>query len=448
MVLYNVTLPVYHAAKLKILLRMDNYIVAMMVVGLAALSMAWIPTLLERTPFSYPIVYLLLGMFIYSLPLGLPTPDPIWREDYVVRLTEMSVIISLMGTGLKIRRKFSFKRWRIPLRLISFTMLISIAAVAILGWSVLGFSIAGAVLLGAVLAPTDPVLAEQVQVGPPDDDNEDVVRFSLTAEAGLNDGSAFPFTWLAVVLAAAASAGYDGSWFTDWVLRDLLYRIVVGVGAGYLIGRVLAYLIFTLPKNTRFPKAQHGFLSLSATLATYGITELLHGYGFIAVFVTALTVSSIEEDHEYNLEMHDFVNQVERIAMVILLILFGGSLVTGILDYLTWQGGLIGLVFLFLIRPLSALPSLLGTYSTVKEKMAICFFGIRGIGSFFYLSFALDKEEFAEANELWSIVGFIVMVSIILHGITATKAIQALDTERMKSGRPIPKSDQTPDEIQ
>ncbi|MDX5422675.1 MAG: cation:proton antiporter [Hymenobacteraceae bacterium] len=424
---------------------MDNYIVAMTVVGLAALSMTWVPSLMERTPFSYPIVYLLLGILIYLLPLGLPSPDPIWREEYVVRLTELSVIISLMGTSLKIRRKFGLKRWRIPLRLVSITMLLSIAAIAFLGWTFLGFSVAGAVLLGAVMAPTDPVLAEQVQVGPPDDEEEDVVRFSLTAEAGLNDGSAFPFTWLAVVLAIAAGTG--GDWFADWVLRDLLYRIVVGAGAGYLMGRGLAYLIFRLPQKTKFPKAQHGFLSLSATLATYGVTEMLHGYGFIAVFVAGLTMSSIEEEHEYNMEMHDFVNQVERIIMVVLLVLFGGSLVTGILDYLTWQGAIVGIVFLLLVRPVTALPSMLGTYSTFKEKLAVCFFGIRGIGSFFYLSFALDKVSFPEANELWSVVAFIVMVSIILHGVTATTAITFLDIERKKKGRPVLRSDQTPDEI-
>ncbi|MCC9165235.1 cation:proton antiporter [Pontibacter harenae] len=425
---------------------MDNYIVAMTIIGLAALSMAWIPDLMERTIVSYPIVYLLLGMLIYLLPLGLPTPDPIWREDYVVRLTELSVIISLMGTGLKIRRKFSLKDWRIPLRLVSITMLLCIGAVALLGWSMLGFSVAGAILLGASLAPTDPVLAEQVQVGPPDDKEEDVVRFSLTSEAGLNDGSAFPFTWLAVVL--AVSAGTNGNWFRDWVLLNLLYRIIVGVGVGYLIGRGLAYVIFKLPRKTNFPKVQHGFLSLSATLVTYGITELLHGYGFIAVFVAGLTVSSIEEENEYNIEMHDFVNQVERIIMVILLVLFGGSLVTGILDYLTWKGALVGLALLFIIRPIAAFPSMLGTYSTTKEKLAVSFFGIRGIGSFFYLSFALDQASFPEEEELWSIIAFIVMVSIILHGLTATKAIDILDRERIKSGRPVLEADQTPDEIQ
>lgn len=425
---------------------MDDYIIAITVLGIAALSMAWVPKIMDKTYFSYPVVYLLLGMLLYLVKVDLPSPDPLWRESYVVRLTEMSVIVSLMGTGLKIRRKFSLKNWRIPLRLVSLTMLLSIGALAFLGWSVLGFSLAAAVLLGAVLAPTDPVLAEEVQVGPPDDIEEDVVRFSLTAEAGLNDGSAFPFTWLAIALAVAAGSSSMG-WFQDWVLYDLFYRIIAGIVIGYLIGRILAYLIFRLPKKSKFPEATDAFLALSATLVTYGITELAHGYGFIAVFVAALTMSSQEEEHEYHTRMHDFINQVERILMVILLVLFGGSIVTGILEHLTWQGALVGLAFLFIIRPVTTFPSLLGTYSTVKERLAISFFGIRGIGSFFYLSFALDEAEFAEAGQLWSIVGFVVMVSIILHGVTASWAIRGLDKERKKEGRPVLETDQTPDEM-
>lgn len=412
---------------------MSTYILVMTVVGLAALSMAWVPSLLKRTFISYPIVFMVLGMLVYLLPYELPQPDPIWQEDYVVHLTELIVIISLMGSGLKLRRKVSWKNWQVPLRLVSITMLLCIACLAVLGWGVLGLAPAAAVLLGAVLAPTDPVLAEQVQVGPPNEKEEDDVRFSLTAEAGLNDGMAFPFTWLAVVIAVAA--GTEGGWFGDWLLRDLLYRIVAGTIMGYLVGRGLAYLIFQLPKKTRFPKAQDGFLALSATLVSYGFTELIHGYGFIAVFVTAVTMSSFEPEHEYHVEMHDFINQVEHILMVMLLLVFGGSLVFGLLNFLTWQGAVVGLVFLFIIRPLAGLIGMLGISMPFHEKMAISFFGIRGIGSFFYLSFALDKIDFVDANQLWSVVGFIVMVSIILHGLTASKAMRYLDYRRNRRGK-------------
>jgi sodium/hydrogen antiporter len=405
----------------------------MTLVGLAALSMAWVPKLLKPTFLSYPMVFMLAGMLVYLLPYELPQPDPIWQEDYVLHLTELIVIISLMGSGLKLRRNVSWSNWKVPLRLVSITMLLCIAGLALLGWGVLGLAPAAAVLLGAVLAPTDPVLAEQVQVGPPEEKFEDDVRFSLTAEAGLNDGMAFPFTWLAIVIAVAA--GTEGGWFGDWLMRDLLYRIVAGLGMGYLIGRGLAYLIFQLPKNSKFPKAQDGFLALSATFVSYGFTELIHGYGFIAVFVTAITMSSFEEEDEYHTEMHDFVNQVERILMVILLLLFGGSLVYGLLNYLTWEGVAIGLVFLFIIRPLAGIIGLWGIKIPFHEKFAISFFGIRGIGSFFYLSFALDKIDFVDADQLWSVVGFIVMVSIFLHGVTASKAMRYVDYRRKRAGR-------------
>ncbi|WP_439881011.1 cation:proton antiporter [Pontibacter sp. MBLB2868] len=407
---------------------MSTYILVLTLVGLAALSMAWVPSLLKRTFISYPMVFMLLGMLVYLLPYELPQPDPIWQEDYVVRLTELIVIISLMGSGLKLRRKVSLKNWKIPLRLVSITMLLCIAGLALLGWGVLGLAPAAAILLGAVLAPTDPVLAEQVQVGPPSEKEEDEVRFSLTAEAGLNDGMAFPFTWLAVVIAVAA--GTEGGWFGDWLLRDLLYRLVAGTVIGFVIGRVLAFLIFKLPRKTNFPKAQDGFMALSATLVSYGLTELAHGYGFIAVFITAITMSSFEPEHEYHTEMHDFVNQVEHILMVMLLLVFGGSLVYGLLNFLTWQGAIIGLAFLFIIRPLAGLIGLWGISLPFHEKIAISFFGIRGIGSFFYLSFALDKIDFVDADQLWSVVGFIVMVSIILHGFTASKAMGYLDRRR------------------
>lgn len=413
---------------------MSTYVLIITIVGLAALSMAWVPSLLKQSTFSYPIVFLVLGVLIYLLPTELPIPDPIWQENYVVHLTELSVIISLMSTGLKIRKKVNWHNWRVPLRLVSITMMLCIAGLAVLGWSVLGMSVAAAILLGAVLAPTDPVLAEQVQVGPPNEKEEDDVRFSLTAEAGLNDGMAFPFTWLAVVIAIAASAT-DSDWLGSWLWRDLLYRIGAGVAIGYLIGRGLAFLIFKLPQISKFPRAQEGFLALSATLVIYGITEMAHGYGFIAVFVGAITMSSCEPEHDYHTEMHDFVNQVEHILMVVLLMLFGGSLVFGLLDYLTWQGVVVGLVFLFVIRPLSGLLGMWGIKMPLREKLAISFFGIRGIGSFFYLSFALDKVTFVDADQLWSVVGFIVMVSIVLHGVTATKSMSYLDYLRGRSGK-------------
>jgi sodium/hydrogen antiporter len=215
-----------------------------------------------------------------------------------------------------------------------------------------------------------------------------------------------------------------------------LYKIVAGVGMGYLLGKLMAFLVFQVPKKIKgFPKARDGFVALSITLIVYGVTEMIHGYGFMAVFVAGLTLGGYERHHHYHKEMHDFTDQMERLLMVIVLIPFGGSLVKGMFDELTWQGALVGLALLFIIRPLSSWVGLLGINISPKEKMAISFFGIRGIGSFYYLAFAMYKTTFTHEEEIWAVVSFIVVVSIFLHGITAFPVMRHLDLRRLKEER-------------
>nr|MBA2745448.1 cation:proton antiporter [Flavisolibacter sp.] len=339
---------------------------------------------------------------------------------------ELVVIISLMGTGLKIDQPFSLKYWKVPFRLVSITMVLSIIMVTCIAHYFLGFDLPSSILLGAVLAPTDPVLASDVQVGPPLEKMHNNVRFSLTAEAGMNDGTAFPFTWLAIALMIN---GTDASILTQWVWYDLIYRIIAGVAAGFLFGRGLAYLIFRLPEKIKGIRTRDGLVAISTTLLVYSITEWIHGYGFIAVFVTAITIRNYELNSRYHTRMHDFTDQVERILVAIVLILFGGSLVSGILSHLDWLMALFGLIFVLVIRPLTSIITMLRSKMHLKEKMAISFFGIRGMGSFFYLSFALHQAFFPFHAELWSIVSFIVLISIVIHGLTATSVMQEIEFE-------------------
>ena len=418
---------------------MDSYILSLAIIGLAALSMAWMPYLSQKIRISYAVIYVAIGILFYSL-FGnvLPTPNPIKYADYAQHLTELVVIISIMGTGLKIDQPFSFKTWSIPFRLVTITMLLCIGLMFLLGRYVLGFNIASALLLGAALAPTDPVLASDVQVGPPMEDVKDNVRFSLTAEAGLNDGVAFPFTWLAIALAMmTVNKNFDVG---SWVFYDLIYRIVAGVGIGYAMGRFLAYLVFYLPDKKNFVVIKDGFVGIAATLLVYGVTELLHGYGFIAVFVTAITLRNSELNHQLHRELHNFTDQVERILVAIVLILFGGCLASGILNYLTWQMVLVGLAFIFIIRPVSGFLGLTGIPVHRKEKLAISFFGIRGIGSFFYLAFATNLYFFGYEKELWSLVSFIVLVSVIIHGLTANKVMKQITETFSEKVTDIPKT--------
>ncbi len=401
-----------------------EYIFALTVIGIAALGMAWMPSITKRLYVSYSIIYVIAGIVLYTVFGHLPSPDPHRESAITIRLTELVVIVSLMGSGLKIDQPFSLKTWAVPFRLVTLTMILCIAAVACLTHYFLGFNWATSILLGAVLAPTDPVLASDVQVGPPMEKTVDNVRFSLTAEAGMNDGMAFPFVWLAIVI---AGAGFGWDAISEWAARDFLYKIVAGVGCGYVLGRFLAYLVFYLPEKRNAVLVKDGFVGIAATLLVYGVTEFLLGYGFVAVFVTAITLRNYELNHRFHRKLHDFTDQIERMLVAIVLLLFGGSLVHGILSSLDLYMILFSLAFVLLVRPVLGLISLVGTKLHVKEKFAISFFGIRGIGSFFYLSFALEQAQFPHSKELWSILCFIVLLSIIIHGVTATSVMEKLE---------------------
>ncbi len=404
---------------------MDVYMVSVAVIGIAALAMAWMPDFTRLTGISYAIFYVFVGVLLFSLLKPFPLPNPFVYNGYALHLTEMVVVISLMGTGLKIDQPFSLKTWASPLKLVLITMVLSIVIVGFLAKSLFNFDWASAILLAAALAPTDPVLASDVQVGPPQEESKDNVRFSLTAEAGLNDGMAFPFVWLAIVVATATTS--DPLSLTEWVLYQFLYKIVAGIFIGYAIGKVLAYLLFDLSKNTNKIKVNEGFVAISAALTVYGVTELFHGYGFIAVFITAITLRNYELHHKLHKKLHSFADQIERILLAIVLIAFGGSLVSGILADLTWPMAVFGLMFLFVIRPITSLAGLVGSPIHFKEKLAIGFFGIRGIGSFFYLAFAMTQASFIHGVEVWSLVAFVVLISLIIHGTTANRVMKRME---------------------
>ncbi len=227
------------------------------------------------------------------------------------------------------------------------------------------------------------------------------------------------------MLAQIATTG-EGS-LTDWLLSDLLYRIVVGAVAGYLLGRLLAYLIFRKSEEKSIIEMNNGFIALAATLFIYGFTEMLHGYGFLAVFVGSVTLRNSEMQHEFHNQLHSFTDQIERILVAIVLILFGGSLVGGVLEELSGQMVVLSLVFVFVVRPVAGYLGLLGTKLHAIQRSAISFFGIKGIGSFFYLSFALAEAEFANAREIWAIAAFTVVVSLLTHGFTAAISMEKIE---------------------
>ncbi|GLY06142.1 MULTISPECIES: cation:proton antiporter [Actinoplanes] len=396
--------------------------------GGSALLAGILPRILERRPISMPIAFLALGLLVFGLPLGLPDADPLAHPTLTEHLTEIGVIVALMGAGLKIDRPFGLRRWASTGRLLIIAMPVTIAATALLGWWWAGLAPAAALLLGSALAPTDPVLAADVQVGEPTDeeDSEDEVRFALTSEAGLNDGLAFPFVYAAV---AIATHGLDpAGWLAEWALKDVLYKVAVGVLGGALIGHGLGKLFFRARRDSlRLARHSEGFLALAATFLAYGVVEVAGGYGFLAVFVAARAIRAAERSHEYHQVLHDFAEQTERLLTVLLLMLLGGAVVGGLLTALTWQAALTGLVLIFLIRPLTAFASLRGTPGSTSEHWVIAAFGIRGIGSFYYLAYAVTHADFPGMEIVWATAAFVVVVSVVLHGIAATPVMRYLD---------------------
>jgi NhaP-type Na+/H+ or K+/H+ antiporter len=409
---------------------MNAYIIVLAGFGVVVLLTAWLPMVLKELPLSLPIFCVALGALIFAFP-DLPgiMPHPSEELALVERLSEFVVIIALMGAGLKIDRPFGWKRWRLTWRLLGISMPLTILGLVWLGESLLGLSLAAAVLLAGTLAPTDPVLASDVQVGPPMGREEDEVRFTLTSEAGLNDGLAFPFVLLAIVIAQDVS-------LTEWFAYAVVWKILVGTGMGYLVGRVLGWLTFHLPNRAKLSRTGAGFVALGITCVAYGLTEMVKGYGFLAVFVAALALRATEPEHEYHQKLHDFAEELERLMMMVLLVLLGGALTGGqLLGALTWQAAAFGLLAIFVVRPLAGWIGLIGTHPPPGEKAAISFFGIRGIGSIYYLAYALQHGTFDNVPLLWSTTGFIILVSIVLHGITVTPTMRRLDLRRKLAER-------------
>jgi len=405
---------------------MDPYVILLAGFGVVVLLTAWVPALIRDLPLSLPIFCVGIGVLVFSLPGAGLAPLPLQHREVTERVTEFIVIISLMGAGLKLDRRFGWRAWMSTWRLLGLTMPLSILALTLLGGWLLGVGLATALLLAAALAPTDPVLAGDVQVGPPRTGGEDEVRFSLTSEAGLNDGLAFPFVNLAIAMAAAEGLAAS-VWLSHWALWDVVWKLGVGLAVGIAVGRLLGWLTFRLPARARLSDSGDGFVALGVTCLAYGATELCHGYGFLAVFVAARALRSAEVEHEYNDRLHDFAEQTERLTMMVLLVLFGGAIGQGLLDPLDWQGGAYGLAALLAVRPLAGWLGLRGCPYGRGEKAVIAFFGIRGIGSAYYLAYAFGTVAFDRPDYVWSVAGFVILVSIVLHGITVTPVLTWLE---------------------
>ena len=342
--------------------------------------------------------------------------DPVRDAELLAHVTELAVVIALFSTGLKVERRLAWREWSTVTRLLVVGMPAFIALAALFGAGVMGLSWGAAIVLAGALAPTDPVLAGDIGVGPPGDDEEEhEPHFGVSAEAGFNDGLAYPFVLLGIAVAAGDRAA-------SWLAWDVAYGVLGGVLLGAGLGYGIAALVSRLRERELLIDALDGWVGVAATLLIFGIAETVSTYGFLAVFAGGLAFHRYEHDHVLNARVHNGAEIVEKFGELAVILLLGSMLTLDGLGAPGWAGWGLALLVVFVLRPVTVNLALLGSrLQRPGERAFLAWFGVRGVGTLFYVAAAtgLGALSGEEARTItWTAVA-VVIVSIVLHGITA-----------------------------
>jgi NhaP-type Na+/H+ or K+/H+ antiporter len=391
------------------------YILYLLVIGLLLLGVTLGSGWISRLPLSYALIYLVVGIGLGPYGAGLIQLRP--NAEFLERLAEFVVIVSVFGCGLKMNRPLRLWAWQTPGRLIGFLMPISIFAIAAICHWVLGFNWGAAVLLGAILAPTDPVLASEVQLASVADKDE--LRFGLTSEGGLNDALAFPFVYFGLYW--LKDNNWE-NWFKQWVAVDLIWAIASGIVMGILVAKAVVWIDQRVQRIRAADDIVEDFIALSTILLTYSLTELVNGYGFLAVFVAGVVVqASYYHDQEKRLAQLEFTEQVEKLLEVGTILILGTLLLIDPIIKYAGEALLLAALLLVVIRPLGVWISMLGSRIPAPTLGLFGWFGIRGVGSLYYLTYAFAHGLQGELGEQVAWITYVtVVISVVLHGITAT----------------------------
>lgn len=428
------------------------------IAGVLFVVMALSVTALRRLPMTTSILYLAVGVALGPASLGVLKLDPQDDSRLVERVAEVAVIVSLFTAGLKLRLPLRDDRWRLTLRLAFVSMTLTVGLITAAGVFGLGLPLGAAVLLGGVLAPTDPVLASDVQTEDPWD--KDRLRFSLTGEAGLNDGTAFPFVMLGLGLLGLHGLGSYG-W--RWAAVDVLWAVAGGLGVGWALGTLVGRYVLHLRREHEEAVGSDDFLALGLIALSYGVALLVHTYGFLAVFAAGVALRRVERLHTGDEPSEEvkamasegaapktatdpekapaymaqavlgFNEQLERIGEVVVVVAVGAMLSA---SYLPAEALWFVPLLLLVIRPASVMLGLAGAHASGPKQRLIAWFGIRGIGSIYYLTYAVNHGlAEAEARTLIALTLTTVAASVVVHGLSVTPLMRLYrrDQER-KSG--------------
>lgn len=394
---------------------MDVYLVNVFVIGSLLLLVTLGSGFISRLPISFALIYLVVGVVMgpYGFNLIQLRPD----AKFLERLTEFVVLISLFSCGLKMNRRLSLGAWRSTVRLIGLLMPISIFAIAAVAHWILKMEWGPAILLGGILAPTDPVLASEVQLA--DTEDHDELRFGLTSEGGLNDALAFPFVYFGIHWLEKGS-NWD-SWFKDWVAVDLLWAIAAGLVMGIVVAKVVVWIDVKLKNFRPVDAVTEDFVAISIILLTYSLTEFVNGYGFMAVFVAGMIAQRSYDNPEKPHEELEFTEQIEKLLEVATILILGSLLRVQAIWEHAREALLVGGLLLFAIRPLGAWISTIGGGYPSATRWLFGWFGVRGVGSIYYLCYALGHGLKDTLGERIAWITYVTIVlSVILHGTSTT----------------------------
>lgn len=393
---------------------MDIYILDLLVIGLLLLSVTLGSGWIARLPLSYALIYLVVGIGLgpYGVKLIELRPD----AQFIERLTEFVVIVSLFSCGLKMNRPLKMWAWNSTVRLIGFLMPISIFAVAFIGHFFLNLEWGPAILLGAILAPTDPVLASEVQLAHLEDRDE--LRFGLTSEGGLNDALAFPFVYFGIY--CLKDSNWE-NWFKQWVIIDVFWAIGAGIIMGILVAKTVSWLDKKLQHFRPVDQLMEDFIALSTILLTYSLTEIINGYGFLAVFVAGMVIQKSYHNPEKPLSQLHFIERIEKLTEIGTILILGSILRLKPMLAFAGESLLLAGLLIVAIRPIGAWISTIGTSFHPASRWLFGWFGIRGVGSLYYLTYAFGEGLKGELGEKIAWITYTtVAISVIIHGISST----------------------------
>lgn len=410
-----------------------------LLVGGLLLTRGLTASLFKNMPVTPAMVYLAVGLLVGPTVLNFFHFNPLKESALLEVLTEVVVLISLFSAGVKMPVPVKLALWRAPMMLASVSMVASVGLIAAFAYFALDLPLGAGILLGAILSPTDPVLATDVQTRHPGD--RDQLRFTLTCEAGMNDGSAFPFVMLGLGLLGLHDLGDSGM---RWVLVDVLWATAAGIGIGVAAGMALARWGRKLRRLTPTQTLMNDFLGLGLIGVVYGLSVMVDAWGFLAVFFAAVALRQTELK-QLSADLQNpahfagtgttavmpvtlpeaaavtiseqslvFKEHLERLSELMLVFLIGGSL---FIDSWSWRAVALALFVFAVVRPVSVMSGLIGSGTSWTIRSLTGWFGVRGIGSLYYLMFAIQHglpEELA--LELIQLTLIAVTLSIFVHG--------------------------------